>query len=54
MIEMTRDGAVVRQDPITQEQRDALWLQVFSAFLRLHPEELMGGQEAAEPCTSSA
>ena len=54
MIVATRDGQLVRQDEITPEQQDSLWTAVFSAFLRLHPEESTGGQDAAEVSTASA
>lgn len=52
---ITREGVVIHQEQLTQEQKEQGWAMVFSAFLRLHPEALdTGGQEAAEPSTSSA
>ena len=54
MIVVSRSGALIRQDELTQEQRDELWLRVFSAYLQLHPEEITGGQDAAEVSTASA
>lgn len=54
MIVATREGVIIRQDELTQEQRDELWVRVFTAFLRQHPEEITGGQEAAEASTASA
>ena len=51
---ITRDGVVLHQDQLTQEQKDQGWAMVFAAFLRMHPEILnTGGQAAAEPSTSS-
>ena len=47
---ITRDGVVLHQAQLTQEQKDQGWAMVFAAFLRLHPEMLnTGGQEAAAP-----
>ena len=47
---ITRDGVVLHQDQLTQEQKTQGWSMAFSAFLRLHPEMLnTGGQDAAAP-----
>ena len=47
MITATRDGAVVSAPEINHEQRDALWVAVFRAYLQTHPEEAsMSGQDA--------
>lgn len=51
---ITREGVVIHQEELTQAQKDRGWAIVFREFLKLHPEMLnMGGQEAAEPSTSS-
>ena len=51
---ITREGVVIHQEELTQEQKEQGWAIVFRRFLELHPEVLnMGGQEAAEPSTSS-
>lgn len=50
---ITRDGIVLHQDQLTQEQMDQGWAMVFAAFLRLHPEMLnTGGQDAAKASTA--
>lgn len=54
MITVTRDGVLIRQDELTQAQKEQALVAVFSAFLRAHPEELTGGQDAAEASTSPA
>lgn len=54
MIIVSREGELIRQDELTQEQKDSAWVTVFRAFLREHPEYLeTGGQEAAAPSTSA-
>ena len=55
-ITATRDGQVIRADALTQEQLEAAWAAVFRSFLQTHPElvKTTGGQDAAEPSTSSA
>ena len=54
MIVATREGQIIHQDPLTQEQVEMLWGRVFSAFLALHPEEITGGQDAAVDSTPTA
>lgn len=54
MIVANRDGVLIHAGPLTPEQREQALVAVFSAFLRAHPEELTGGQEAAEASTSPA
>ena len=52
---ITREGVVIHQEELTQEQKEQGWAIVLRRFLELHPEVLnMGGQEASEPSTSSA
>lgn len=50
---VTREGVILSQPVLTDEQRADGWCIVLRAFLREHPEALTGGQDAAEPCTSS-
>lgn len=54
MIIVTRDGELIRNDELSQEQKDSALVMVFRAFLMEHPEYLeTGGQEAAAPSTSA-
>lgn len=51
---ITREGVVIHQEELTQQQKEQGWAIVLHKFLELHPEALnMGGQEEAEPSTSS-
>lgn len=54
MVTMTREGVILEQAPLTEEQCEEAFCMVFRAFLRAHPEELTGGQEATEASTSPA
>lgn len=39
-IVITRDGTVVSSTPITEEQREQLWVAVFRAFIKNNPDVL--------------
>lgn len=47
MVTMTREGVILEQTPLTDEQREDAFCMVFRAFLREHPEVLMGGHGEA-------
>lgn len=46
---ITREGVVIHQEELTQEQKEQGWAIVFRRFLELHPEVLntVGHGEAA-------
>lgn len=50
---VTREGVILSQPTLTDEQRAEGWCIFLRALLRENPEALTGGQEAAEPSTSS-
>ncbi len=55
MIVATRDGEIIRQDELTQEQKERALVMAFRSFLRAHSELVQtGGQDAAEASTSPA
>lgn len=54
MVTVTRDGTLIQQDELTDEQKEQGWIAVMSAFLRLHPEVLTGGQEGTGASTTPA
>lgn len=54
MVTVTRNGQIIQMEELTQKQKDQGWLAVFSAFLRLHPEVLTGGQEGTGASTTPA
>lgn len=54
MIIVSRDGELIRQDELSQEQKESALVMVFRSFLLAHPEYLdTGGQDAAAPSTSA-
>lgn len=46
---ITREGVVIHQEPLTQDQKEQGWAIVLRRFLELHPEMLntVGHGEAA-------
>ena len=40
MVTVTRDGALIHAEELTDEQKEQGWIAVMSAFLRAHPEYL--------------
>lgn len=40
MTTMTREGQIIHQDALTQEQIEQAWAIVFRSFLQAHPEVL--------------
>lgn len=48
MTTITREGVIIRQEPLTDEQIEDALVCVFRAYLQAHPEELnMGGPAEA-------
>lgn len=55
MIIATREGQVIREDVLTQEQKESAWTMIFRSFIAAHPDAVQtGGQEAAEASTGAA